>query len=117
MTPEETVKFAEEAHASLDIERMLACFDPEAVVYWNGEQVASGMDELRAFYQAQFGNVVEFTLKKTLRAATGDTIAVEWTHTRVDTEGDKYEAVAGEFWKMKDDKLIEWHAYCIESKV
>ncbi len=116
MTPEEIVQLAEDAHASLDIEKMLACFDPEATVYWNGQNVANGMTELRAFYEQQFGDVVEFELKKTLRAATGDTIAVEWQHTRKLRNGDVFDAVAGEFWKMRNNLLLEWHAYVIETK-
>jgi nuclear transport factor 2 (NTF2) superfamily protein len=108
------VKFAEEVHASRDIDRMLECFDPEVSVYWNGKKVATGLAELRRFYEVFFTPLQDFTLKKTLRAATGNTIAVEWTHTKVDQYGNHFEGHAAEIWTMKNDRLVEWHAYCTE---
>lgn len=116
MTPEAIVRSAEEAHASLDIERMVDCFDPQAVIYWNGAKIAAGSAQVRAFYVDFFGDVAAFTLKKTLRAASGDTIAVEWVHTRTMRTGEVFDGVAGEFWRMKGDKLLEWHAYCTETQ-
>ncbi len=114
MTPKEIVAYAEEVHRSRDVERMLSCFDPEIVAYWNGQKIAQGLDELRAFYKSFFDKLQDFTLTKTLRAATGDMIAVEWTHTKTDEHGNVYDGHAAEFWTMRGDRLVEWHAYCTE---
>ncbi len=114
MTPEEIVAFAEKVHQTRDVEQMLQCFDPAIVAYWNGKRVATGLDELRVFYLGFFDKLQAFSLKKSLRAATDDLIAVEWTHTKTDESGRVWDGYAAEFWTMKDDRLIEWHAYCTE---
>ena len=114
MRPEEIVAFAEAVHQSRDVDRMLECFDPSIVAYWNGQKVAEGLDELRAFYESFFGKLRDFSLKKNFRAANGNLIAVEWTHTKTDETGTVYDGYAAEFWTLRGNRLIEWHAYCTE---
>ena len=114
MTPEEIVAYAEKVHRSRDVDRMLTCFDPAIVAYWNGQKIAEGLDELRAFYESFFEKLRDFSLEKKLRAASGNLIAVEWTHTKTDENGVVFDGHAAEFWTMKGDRLIEWHAYCTE---
>lgn len=115
MTAEEIVQFAEEVHASMDIERMMECFEPDIVAYWNGRQIASNKSELRAWYQNFFGAQRHFELKKTLRVASPDRLAVEWVHRRTDREGRSFEAFAAEIWYLSPtQRLSEWHAHCTE---
>ncbi len=114
MTPEEIVKFAEDAHASMDVDRMLECFEPDIVAYWNGRRIAGNKKELEAWYHGFFDGQRDFTLTKTLRVADGDRMAVEWTHRRTDAEGREFEAFAAEIWYLRNDRLCEWHAHCTE---
>ena len=53
----------------------------------------------------------EYRLDKTLRAADGDTICVEWESSYRNEAGDVVSSRAGEFWTMRYGLLIEWHAY------
>ena len=115
MTPEEIVQYAEDAHASCDVEQMMSCFEDDIVATWNGRSIASNKDELRAWYHAFFDPQREFTLTKTLRVADGDRIAVEWHHQRTDAEGRRFEAFAAEIWWMSpNNRLSQWHAHCTE---
>lgn len=114
MTPEEIVQFAEDAHASRDVDRMMECFEPDVVAWWNGRQIARNKDELEAWYHAFFDDQQAFTLTKTLRVADGDRIAVEWTHRRTGPDGKEYEAFAAEIWYLRNNRLYEWHAHCTE---
>jgi hypothetical protein len=40
MIPEEIVKQAEATYDALDLERIMELFDPQIVVYWNGQNFA-----------------------------------------------------------------------------
>ena len=50
-------------------------------------------------------------MHKTLRAADGDTICVEWQSSYRDDDDRLVRGRAGEFWTMRYGLLIEWHAY------
>ena len=51
-------------------------------------------------------------MRKTLRAASGDTITVEFTETFVRPKtGEPMQGFGGEFWTMDGDRLAEWHLY------
>ena len=73
---------AEAVYRAQDLDAVLALFHPDVVIYWNGQKVASGLEEARRFHVEQLGfgeaKRVDFQLSKTLRAADGDTICVEW---------------------------------------
>ena len=113
MSPAEIVKFAEDAHASCDVERMMECFEENIVATWNGKPIASNKEELRAWYHAFFDPQKAFSLTKTLRAADGNMIAVEWHHERTDADGNQFEAFAAEIWWMSENnRLVQWHAHC-----
>ena len=53
----------------------------------------------------------DYELHKTLRAAEGDTICVEWESSYRDDAGELVRGRAGEFWTMRYGLLIEWRAY------
>ena len=109
------VAAAEAAYASQDLAVIMPLFHPEIVIYWNGRKVAVGMAEARQFHidRLGFGSIArqDYRLRKTLRAEHGDTICVEWESSYRGDDGTRVESRAGEFWTMRHDLLIEWHAY------
>lgn len=117
MDPQEIVNQAEAAYQSGDVDRILELFDPEIVIYWNGWKKAEGLEAARKMHEAPDDRTYEKELEatsgpeKTLRAASGDTIAVEWKFSRTFSDGSQWEGHGGEFWKMRDERLLEWNAY------
>jgi putative hydrolase of the HAD superfamily len=109
------VREAEAAYAAQDLEAVLRLFHPDAIAWWNGQKVASGMEELRRFHVERLGfdgaPRPGFRLRKTLRAAECDTIAVEWAASVDPGDGPPIETRAAEFWTMRGDLVVEWHAY------
>lgn len=115
MDPKEAVRQAEQAYQSQDVDRIMKLFDPGIVMYWNGQKRGEGLAEVRAVHESMFaGDLQDFEIQKTLRAASGDTICVEWTTTWIDENGNHKGGFGGEFWTMRDDRLREWHAYHAE---
>ena len=99
----------------LDELEFMALMHPDIVIYWNGRRVAEGLDEARRFHTEHlgFGSKTrhDYQLRKTLRAADGDTITVEWESSYRTDDGQTVRGVAGEFWTMRYGLLIEWRAY------
>ena len=121
--PEAHVPAAEAAYQSLDIDRMMALFDPRIVMKWNGITVAEGLDAVRQNHlDGIFGTlpdgrpkVRDYTIRKWLRAATGNVIGVEWEEDWIDVAtGERYHGFGAEFWWLEADRLVEWHAYQAE---
>lgn len=105
---------AEAAYAAQDVDRIMTMFDPDVVVVWNGERVATGLDETRRFHEEQLGfgrSLRDFRLTKRLRAATGDTVAVEFRSSFARSDGSRIESVATERWTLRRGKLVEWHCH------
>lgn len=115
MDPEEIVNQAEAAYQSQDLDRIMELFDPEIVVYWNGWKKAEGLEGVRKAYEERSTDegYEEYQIEKTLRAASGETITVEWKSTRTYADGSRQVSHGGEFWTMRDDRILEWHAYCV----
>jgi nuclear transport factor 2 (NTF2) superfamily protein len=111
VNPEEVVRKTEAAYQTQDVDRVLRLFDPECVVYFGGMKSLQGLDELRTWHEGWLPGRKEYTIRKTLRAASGDTIAVEWHSTFINDDGTPGESHGGEFWKMRNGRLIEWRAY------
>lgn len=111
-SPESLVKAAEEAYNSLDLERILALFAPDVVFYRNGKLVAKGIDAVRHWHEKFVASVKDYRLHKTLRAASGDTITLEFVETWTNVnDGQSMESFGGEFWTMEGDRLADWHLY------
>ena len=112
VAPEDLVKAAEDAYNALDVDRVLRLFTPDAVFVMNGKLKSKGADELRRFHERFFGAVEDYRLRKTLRAAAGEVVAVEFEETWVSTsDGTPMEAFGGEFWTVDGDRLAEWRLY------
>jgi putative hydrolase of the HAD superfamily len=115
-TAEEAIVARVEAlYQAEDLDAIMRLFHPEIVVYWNGAKVAIGLAETRTFHVERLrtgrGERLDYRLRKTLRAAQHDTITVEWASRYRTPAGEQIESRAGEFWTMRDGRLIEWHAY------
>ena len=51
----EAVVSVEAAYLSQDLDRIMALFDPDISIHWNGERVALGLDEARRFHIDHLG--------------------------------------------------------------
>ena len=107
------VAAAEAAYRTHDLSLIMPLLHPDIVIYWNGEKVAEGLDEARWFHVQQLGSKTrnDVQLRKTLRAAEGDTICVEWESSYRDADGELVRGRAGEFWTLRYGLLIEWRTY------
>jgi putative hydrolase of the HAD superfamily len=114
-TADQLVATAETAYRSQDLNEIMPLLHPDIVIYWNGVKVAAGLNEARQFHVARlgFGTMTrhDYQLRKTLRAADGDTIAVEWESSYRTDDGSLVHGRAAEFWTMRYGLLIEWRAY------
>lgn len=112
---DQLVAAAEAAYRTQDLSQIMPLLHPDIVVYWNGEKVAEGLDAARQFHLQRlgFGSTMrhDYQLRKTLRAADGDTICVEWESSYRTEDGQLVRGRAGEFWTMRYGLLIEWRAY------
>ncbi len=114
-TAHAAVAAAEAAYRSHDLDRIMALFDPDISIHWNGERVALGLDEARRFHVGRLGfgagEPRDLRLRKRLRAASGDTIAVEYEVSTTRPDGTVATSRAGEFWTMRRGLVVEWHCY------
>ena len=112
---DQLVAAAETAYRSQDLSQIMPLLHPDIVIYWNGQKVAEGLDAARQFHMQRlgFGTTTrrDYELHKTLRAAEGDTICVEWQSSYRDDNDQLVRGRAGEFWTMRYGLLIEWRAY------
>jgi FMN phosphatase YigB (HAD superfamily) len=112
---EALVAHTEAAYQAEDIDAIMHLFHPEAIVYWNGQRVAVGLAEIRAFHTTKLrigtGERSNYRLRKTLRAAQDDTLSVEWSSRYTAADGSDVTSRAGEFWTMRSGRLLEWRAY------
>jgi len=106
------VRTAEAAYNALDVDRVLELFMPDAVFHMNGRLTAEGTEELRRWHERFFSAVKDYRLTKTLRAASGNVVTVEFTETFRRVKDDtSMQGFGGEFWAMDGDRLAEWHLY------
>jgi putative hydrolase of the HAD superfamily len=112
---DQLVAAAEAAYRSQDVSQIMPLLHPDIVIYWNGRKVAEGLEQARQFHANRlgFGSTTrhDYELHKTLRAADGDTICVEWQSSYRTDDGRLVRGAAGEFWTMRYGLLIEWRAY------
>jgi putative hydrolase of the HAD superfamily len=116
---EQFVAAAEAAYRSQDLSRIMALLHPDIVIYWNGEKVAESLDQAREFHSKRlgFGSTTrhDYELNKTLRAADGDTISLEWQSSYRTDDGRLVRGGGGEFWTMRYGLLIELRVYTKET--
>ena len=109
---EDIVRQAEAIYRAREVEPAVALYEPDAVIVWNGREVARGTEAIRRFHERFFDpSISDMELHKTLRAASGDVIAVEWRASWRNGDGTGGEQTAAEFWTMKGARLAEWRAF------
>lgn len=103
------------AYRSDDLDVVMGLFDPDISLHWNGERVALGADEARRFHTERLGvgtgERSDLQVRKRLRAASGDTIAVEHESTHRGATGDVIAAVSAELWTLRRGLIVECHVY------
>ena len=103
------------AYRSDDLDVVMRLFDPDISIHWNGERVALGAAEARRFHTERLGvgtgDRNDLHVRKRLRSASGDTIAVEHESTHRDATGDLVAAASAEFWTLRRGLIVEWHVY------
>lgn len=106
---------AEAAYSAQDLDRIMAMFDPDISIHWNGVRVALGRDEARRFHIDRLGigdgSRRELRVRKRLRGAYYDSISVEYEATTIFENGSEVRTRAGEFWTLRRGLLVEWHCY------
>jgi FMN phosphatase YigB (HAD superfamily) len=110
---ERLVRAVEAAYVADDLERVLALFDPDISIHWNGERVALGRDDARRFHidtlRVGTGERRDLTIRKRLRAASGDTLAVEHESRSIRPDGSAARSTALEVWTLRRGLIIEWN--------
>jgi chaperone modulatory protein CbpM len=95
----------------------------DIVQYFNGKKRFEGWDVLRQDHLDGFlrslpdgsPGIEDYSLKKTLRMACGDMLGVEFASSFRDRRtGAWVDEHGAEFWRVKADRLTEWHAYATE---
>jgi putative hydrolase of the HAD superfamily len=103
-----------DAYRSDDLDVVMGLFDPDVSIHWNGERVALGLDEARRFQAEQLGvgtgDRNDFHVRKRLRAASGDTVAIEHESSHRDAD-DLGHAASAEFWTLRRGLILEWSVY------
>jgi putative hydrolase of the HAD superfamily len=103
------------AYRSDDLDVVMGLFDPDISIRWNGERVALGSDEARRFHTERLGvgtgDRTDLHVRKRLRSASGDTIAVEHESSHRDRHGNLVAAASAEYWTLRRGLIVEWHVY------
>jgi hypothetical protein len=76
---------------------------PDVVVRWNGVKVADSQIAARRFFEAALADMPS-DVRLTVRAATADTVAVEWESV---ADGRQ----AAELWTLRYGLIIDVRAY------
>lgn len=105
----------DDAYRSDDLDAIMALFDPDISIHWNGERVALGAEQARRFQAERLGvgtgDRSDVHVRRRLRAASGDTIAVEHESSHRDDDGALIVAASAEFWTLRRGLIVEWHVY------
>lgn len=106
------VRHVEATYRTDDLDQVMTLFDPDISIHRNGERVALGPDEARRFHTDTLGvgtgDRHDLHIRKRLRAASGDTIAVEHDSRHTGPDGEQVHVTAAEFWTLRRGLIIEW---------
>ena len=115
--PEHIVTMAEAVYRRRDADAAAALFAPDAVIVWNGREVARGDLAVLGFHQRFFAaEVANVELSKTLIAAEGEWVAAEWRSRWDNPDGSRAHQVGAEHWRIVDGLIAEWRAYAITER-
>jgi nuclear transport factor 2 (NTF2) superfamily protein len=115
---EKIVRQAERVYRARDVDEACAMYEPDAVIIWNGREVARGEESVRKFHEAFFDpSITDLKLDKKMICASKDTIAVEWRASWGNPDGSRGEQFAAEHWEMRGERLTEWRAFATTKKI
>lgn len=112
---ETMIRSVADAYNSGEIDRIMALFDPEVLVHWNGEKIAVNRNELRAWVLAgPVGQAIDFRIEKFLQVTDGETYGVHWRYFLTYPNGQSVRGCGNEFWTNRDGRTVIWNAVGIE---
>ena len=108
-TARQKVQAAEDAWNSRDPERVALAYT-EDTEWRNRAEFLRGRDEVRAFLRRKWAREIDYTLKKTLWAFTGNRIAVRFEYEWRDDSGQWFRSHGNENWEFTPEGLMS-HRY------
>jgi nuclear transport factor 2 (NTF2) superfamily protein len=103
------VKYVESLFNPWNVDALVAGFVPDCVVRFGDLPEFRGHDALRKFFTARSQRQKHYTLVKTLKAFTSDTICNTWEGQWEDSAtGQKMAGFGCEVWLMRDGKIAVW---------
>ncbi len=98
-TARQKVQAAEDAWNTRDPERVAAAYTPDTV-WRNRSEFLRGRDEVVAFLRRKWEREMDYALRKSLWAFTGDRIAVRFQYEWHDAEGRWWRSYGNENWEF-----------------
>ncbi len=98
-TARQKVQAAEDAWNTRDAERVAAAYTPDTV-WRNRSEFLRGRDEVVAFLRRKWERELDYALRKSLWAFTGDRIAVRFQYEWHDAEGQWWRSHGNENWQF-----------------
>ena len=99
------VQLAEDAWNSQDPERVSLAYSPDTE-WRNRSEFINGRAEVVKFLTAKWQKELNYKLKKTLWAFTGNRIAVRFEYEYCDLKGDWFRAYGNENWEFDESGLM-----------
>lgn len=105
-TARQKVQAAEDAWNSRDPERVSLAYT-EDTVWRNRDEFLNGRAEVKAFLERKWAKELDYRLRKSLWAFTGNRIAVRFEYEWHDAAGQWYRAYGNENWEFAANGLMQ----------
>jgi nuclear transport factor 2 (NTF2) superfamily protein len=99
------VQAAEDAWNTRDPDRVAAAYTPDSV-WRNRDEFLTGRDEIVAFLRRKWARELDYALRKSLWAFTGDRIAVRFQYEWHDDAGQTWRSYGNELWEFATNGLM-----------
>jgi uncharacterized protein len=99
------VQAAEDAWNTRDPQRVSLAYTPDSV-WRNRDQFVTGRDEIVAFLTAKWERELDYVLRKSLWAFSGNHIAVRFQYESHDAGGQWFRSYGNELWEFDDNGLM-----------
>lgn len=104
-TARQKIQAAEDAWNSRDPERVSLAYTPDTE-WRNRAEFINGRDEAKAFLERKWRRELDYRLKKTYWAHSGNRIAVRFEYEWHDEAGQWYRSYGNENWEFDDNGLM-----------
>ena len=101
-TARQKVQAAEDAWNTRQPERVAAAYTPDTV-WRNRSEFLTGREEVQAFLTRKWERELDYALRKSLWAFTGNRIAVRFQYEWHDADGQWWRSHGNENWEFDDD--------------